>query len=122
MSAPSFKRPASSQFSTPPKRSSCDKVDVTYKFRPSDWYIGVECHEKQGFNAVNPHRLAFNATMRSLTEGGAVKLISKKYDPDLYDDYKFGYGNMRSNWVRTDDPATWLVHVHGALAARLVLC
>ena len=55
---------------SPNKVTGNEKINVSFKFRPSDWYIGVECTEQVGFNAQNAHRQAFNALMRELTDCG----------------------------------------------------
>ena len=114
MSAPTLKRPAPSGNASTPVKSVAgnDKINVVFKFRPSDWYVGVECTEQSGFNPHNEHRMAFNAVMRELVDCGGVVLISKKYDPALFEDYKFGYGNIKSSWTRTQDPLPWVEAVH----------
>ena len=118
MAAPSSNKKAKLAATPDKPPAPTGKMIASAQARTTDWYVGIDWREEQGFDRNNPHRLALNDLMRPLMQAGSVVLVSAKGTPDLHKYYKFGYGNMRDTWERTLEPASWLEQIQSYIATN----
>ena len=66
MAAPSSNKKAKLAATPDKPPAPTGKMIASAQARTTDWYVGIDWREEQGFDRNNPHRLALNDLMRGV--------------------------------------------------------